>query len=302
MLKIEALTKTYASGHQALKGVSLDIPPGVFGLLGPNGAGKSTLLRTIATLQRPDGGSITLDDQDLLSSPERTRRLIGYLPQDFGLYPRATAQAMLDHLAVLKGMIDHAERKEWIEGLLARVNLWKHRHDRLQGFSGGMRQRLGIAQALIGNPRLIIVDEPTAGLDPAERNRVLDLLAERAEHAVVILSTHLVEDVADLCPRMAIMVEGQVRLATTPANAIASLRGRLWTYPLTLEQASKPLYPSIICTRRIAGTVMAYAIGESAAFHPSTAAEPDLGHVFFSITRMGVASSQSDTASEAAIP
>ncbi|GLQ91578.1 ABC transporter ATP-binding protein [Dyella acidisoli] len=301
MLKIEALTKTYANGHRALGGVTLDIPTGVFGLLGPNGAGKSTLMRTIATLQRPDAGLITLDEQDLLASPERTRQLIGYLPQDFGLYPRATAQAMLDHLAVLKGMTARAERRELIEGLLASVNLWKHQRARLQEFSGGMRQRFGIAQALIGNPRLIIVDEPTAGLDPTERNRVLDLLAERGEHAVVILSTHLVDDVADLCPRMAIMVDGQVRLTSTPANAIAALRGRLWKYPLTPEQASKPLPSSIICTRRVAGSIMAYAIGESSAVHQSTEAEPDLGHVFFCITRLGTTSPQPCVTQETAI-
>ncbi|HET7664244.1 MAG TPA: ABC transporter ATP-binding protein, partial [Rhodanobacteraceae bacterium] len=204
MLTIRHLSKTYANGVQALKDVSLDIPNGMFGLLGPNGAGKSTLMRTIATLQAPDTGTIELDGRDLVADKQATRKLLGYLPQEFGVYPKVSAQDMLNHLAILKGVTNGKERKALVEALLNQVNLWDKRWMKLGGFSGGMRQRFGIAQALIGDPKLIIVDEPTAGLDPAERNRFLNLLAEIGERVVVILSTHIVEDVTDLCPRMAI--------------------------------------------------------------------------------------------------
>ncbi|HET8553893.1 MAG TPA: ABC transporter ATP-binding protein, partial [Rhodanobacteraceae bacterium] len=204
MLTIRHLSKTYTNGVKALRDVSLDIPNGMFGLLGPNGAGKSTLMRTIATLQAPDTGTIELDGRDLVADKQATRKLLGYLPQEFGVYPKVSAQDMLNHLAILKGVTNGKERKALVEALLNQVNLWDKRWMKLGGFSGGMRQRFGIAQALIGDPKLIIVDEPTAGLDPAERNRFLNLLAEIGERVVVILSTHIVEDVTDLCPRMAI--------------------------------------------------------------------------------------------------
>ena len=220
MLILRDLSKTYANGVRALRSVSLDIPAGMFGLLGPNGAGKSSLMRTIATLQDPDEGTITLDGMDLLADKQATRRLLGYLPQEFGVYPKVSAEAMLGHFAVLKGVTVKGERRELVEALLRQVNLWDVRKRKLGTYSGGMRQRFGIAQALIGEPRLIIVDEPTAGLDPEERNRFLNLLAELGERMVVILSTHIVEDVTDLCSRMAIIGQGQVLLAGEPTEAI----------------------------------------------------------------------------------
>src|SRR5471030_245410 len=223
MLQIRKLSKTYGNGVKALKDVSLDIPNGMFGLLGPNGAGKSTLMRTIATLQDPDSGSIMLGDLDVLADKPAARRTLGYLPQEFGVYPKVTAEAMLDHFAVLKGVVAKGERRALVEALLQQVNLWDVRKRKLGTFSGGMRQRFGIAQALIGNPSLMIVDEPTAGLDPEERNRFLNLLAEIGENVVIILSTHIVEDVADLCPRMAVLAAGRVLLSGEPAEAIGSL-------------------------------------------------------------------------------
>ncbi|MEO7477617.1 MAG: ABC transporter ATP-binding protein, partial [Lysobacteraceae bacterium] len=228
MLAIRDLSKTYANGVQALKNVSLDIPNGMFGLLGPNGAGKSSLMRTIATLQDPDSGSIKLGELDVLADKPAARRTLGYLPQEFGVYPKVAAEAMLDHFAVLKGVTARGERRELVEALLRQVNLWDVRKRKLGMFSGGMRQRFGIAQALIGNPSLMIVDEPTAGLDPEERNRFLNLLAEIGEKVVVILSTHIVEDVTDLCPRMAIIAQGEVLLAGKPADAMRALEGRVW--------------------------------------------------------------------------
>src|SRR5271168_222356 len=228
MLQIRDLSKTYQNGVQALKNVSLDIPNGMFGLLGPNGAGKSTLMRTIATLQDPDSGSIRLNNLDVLGDKPTARRQLGYLPQEFGVYPKVTAEAMLEHFAVLKGVIARAERKGLVEALLRQVNLWEVRKRKLGTFSGGMRQRFGIAQALIGDPQLIIVDEPTAGLDPEERNRFLNLLAEIGEQVVVILSTHIVEDVADLCPAMAIIVDGRIVRQGAPGELMAALQGRIW--------------------------------------------------------------------------
>ncbi|MFN0183472.1 MAG: ABC transporter ATP-binding protein, partial [Aquabacterium sp.] len=229
MLSIQNLTHRYANGTLALDDVSLSIPNGMFGLLGPNGAGKSTLMRAIATLQIPSAGSIRFNDLDVLAQPQQLRAQLGYLPQDFGVWPRVSAWDMLDHLAVLKGVAGRAERRETLEALLRQVNLWDMRHRALAGFSGGMRQRFGIAQALIGNPRLIIVDEPTAGLDPEERNRFNNLLSEIGEDVVVILSTHLVDDVTDLCPRMAILVDGRIVADDTPAALVAGLVGRVWT-------------------------------------------------------------------------
>ena len=212
MLSLTDVTHVYPNNTRALDGVTLEIPRGMYGLLGPNGAGKSTLMRSIATLQTPSSGAITFDGVDVVAEPEAIRARLGYLPQDFGVYPRVTAYDMLEHMAVLKGIAGSAERKETVETLLNQVNLWKVRKKAIAGFSGGMRQRFGIAQALIGNPDLIITDEPTAGLDPEERNRFLNLLAEVGENVVVILSTHIVEDVADLCPRMAVLVGGKLQL------------------------------------------------------------------------------------------
>jgi ABC-type multidrug transport system ATPase subunit len=229
MLIIRELSKTYSNGVQALNKVSLQLEPGMFGLLGPNGAGKSSLMRTLATLQEPDEGTAMLDGIDILNDKEALRRVLGYLPQDFGVYPKMSPMAMLDHFAVLKGVANKAERKELVEGLLHQVNLYDVRKKAIDTFSGGMKQRFGIAQALIGEPRLIIVDEPTAGLDPSERNRFHNLLCEIGEHIVVILSTHIVEDVTDLCSNMAIMGAGQILLTGKPREVIDSIQGRVWS-------------------------------------------------------------------------
>src|SRR5690349_22615571 len=229
MLEIAHLSHTYANGTVALDDVNLSIPRGMFGLLGPNGAGKSTLMRTVATLQQPTSGTIKFDDIDVLGEPQRLRRTLGYLPQDFGVYPRVSAYAMLDQLALLKGITASGERRSVVESLLEQTNLWAVRNKSLAGFSGGMRQRFGIAQALIGNPELIIVDEPTAGLDPEERNRFLNLLAGIGDNVVVILSTHIVDDVADLCPLMAVLANGRVQLEGRPADLVASTRGKVWS-------------------------------------------------------------------------
>lgn len=228
MLSIRNLTHTYPNGVQALKKINLEIPKGLFGLLGPNGAGKSTLMRTIATLQQPTTGSISFGDLDVLEQPNAARRTLGYLPQDFGVYPRGSAYDLLDHLAILKGIPGRKERKQVVEGLLAQTNLFEVRKKRLSSFSGGMRQRFGVAQALIGDPQLIIVDEPTAGLDPAERNRFHNILAEIGEDIVVILSTHIVDDVADLCPNMAILAEGRIVSEGKPSDLRQEIEGRMW--------------------------------------------------------------------------
>ncbi|PKG84024.1 multidrug ABC transporter ATP-binding protein [Colwellia sp. 75C3] len=228
MLSIKDLTHTYANGVKALNNVNLTIPKGMFGLLGPNGAGKSSLMRTLATLQQPTSGHITFGDDDVLSAPDKLRRKLGYLPQDFGVYPRGSAYELLDHLAVLKGITNKKERKTAVEALLVQTNLFDVRKKNVATFSGGMRQRFGIAQALLGKPQLIIVDEPTAGLDPEERNRFHNLLADIGEDIVVILSTHIVEDVADLCPNMAVLANGKIVSQGTPKKLIEQLKGRIW--------------------------------------------------------------------------
>jgi ABC-2 type transport system ATP-binding protein len=228
MLSIKGLTHVYPNGTRALDNVDLEIGNGMFGLLGPNGAGKSTLMRAVATLQTPSQGAITFGDIDVIAEPEKLRRTLGYLPQDFGVYPRVSAVDLLDHMAVLKGIASKGERKDTVETLLQQVNLWDVRKKAVAGYSGGMRQRFGIAQALIGNPRLIIVDEPTAGLDPEERNRFNNLLAEIGQNVVVILSTHIVDDVTDLCENMAIMVGGRIVQAGKPQDLLGTLRGRIW--------------------------------------------------------------------------
>ncbi len=238
MLTVTNLVHVYGNGTRALDGVSLEVPKGMFGLLGPNGAGKSTLMRSIATLQTPTSGSIRFGDIDVIAQPDQLRRTLGYLPQDFGVYPRVSAWELLDHMAILKGVANGKARKETVASLLNQVNLWAVRNKAVAGFSGGMRQRFGIAQALIGQPQLIIVDEPTAGLDPEERNRFLNLLAEIGENVVVILSTHIVEDVADLCPKMAVLAGGRIQLEGAPAELMQALQGRVWKK--TIDKAANP--------------------------------------------------------------
>jgi len=265
MLAIENLTHTYPGGTRALDGVTITIPRGMFGLLGPNGAGKSTLMRSIATLQTPTSGSIRFGEIDVIAAPAALRRVLGYLPQDFGVYPRVSAYDMLDHLALLKGISGRAERREVVDGLLEKVNLWAVRKRALAGFSGGMRQRFGIAQALIGQPELVIVDEPTAGLDPEERNRFLNLLAEIGEQVVVILSTHIVEDVADLCPRMAIMAEGRIVTQGVPGDLVAGLAGRIWRRVVAREALDEMRGRlQVISTRLMAGRTLVHVLADCA--------------------------------------
>src|ERR1700709_937686 len=264
MLSIQNLPHVYARGVRALNSVNLEIPRGMFGLLGPNGAGKSTLMRCVATLQIPTAGTITFDGIDVRAQPERLRAQLGYLPQDFGVYPRVSAYDMLDHMAVLKGISGAADRRQTVERLLVQTNLWAVRRRALAGFSGGMRQRFGIAQALIGNPELIIVDEPTAGLDPEERNRFLNLLAEIGEHVVVILSTHIVEDVSDLCPRMAVLAAGKIQLEGAPLELIEKTRGHIWMKVIDRSEldAAKEKY-EVISNRLFSGRTIIHVHSES---------------------------------------
>lgn len=281
MLQIEHLSKTYPNGVAALNDVTLSIPAGMFGLLGPNGAGKSTLMRTLATLQEPDAGQMHLNDVDLRADKDWLRRRLGYLPQEFGVYPRVSSEAMLNHLAILKGIGDPAERKTLVERLLVQTNLWDVRRNNLDTYSGGMRQRFGIAQALIGAPELIIVDEPTAGLDPAERRRFHNLLARIGEDVVVILSTHIVEDVSDLCTRMAIMADGRILVEGEPAALINKLAGRLWKQLVAPgEVASLRERLPIVSTRLVAGRAEIRVVGSE---RPESldAAEPTLEDVYF---------------------
>ena len=282
MLEIANLSHTYANGTVALDDVSLSIPRGMFGLLGPNGAGKSTLMRTVATLQEPTAGSIKFDDIDVLAEPQRLRKTLGYLPQDFGVYPRVSAYAMLDQLAVMKGITGKGDRKAVVETLLNQTNLWAVRNKTLAGFSGGMRQRFGIAQALIGNPELVIVDEPTAGLDPEERNRFLNLLAAIGDHVVVILSTHIVDDVADLCPLMAVLANGRLQLQGKPADLIASTRGKVWKKAIKHDDlADYQAKHEVISTRLFAGNTIIHVLADKqpAGFDP---VEGGLEDVYFS--------------------
>jgi ABC-2 type transport system ATP-binding protein len=254
MLVIKDLVKTYSSGVQALQGVSLEIQPGMFGLLGPNGAGKTTLMKILATLLEPDSGTAKMDQLDLVGSRAETRKKLGYLPQDFGLYPTLTAAQMLDYFAKLKGVTDKKERRSLVDALLERVNLSAERNRRLGGFSGGMRQRVGIAQALIGNPELLIVDEPTAGLDPEERGRLHNLLAESAgENTVVLLSTHIVSDVSNLCSHFAVIRGGQILTATSPETALAELEGRIWEATLPREQVAGLTAAGKVISTQMAG-------------------------------------------------
>jgi ABC-type multidrug transport system ATPase subunit len=283
MLSIAGLTHVYPNGTRALDGVTLEIPRGMFGLLGPNGAGKSTLMRCIATLQVPTSGSIRFGDIDVLADPQALRRTLGYLPQDFGVYPRVSAERMLEHLAVLKGVAQTAERRDTVHSLLRQVNLWDVRKKALASFSGGMRQRFGIAQALIGNPGLIIVDEPTAGLDPEERHRFLNLLAEIGEQVVVILSTHIVEDVSDLCQRMAIIAQGRIVQAGAPAELIAALRGRIWRKLIDKsELAAHRQSHNIISTRLFGGRTVIHVLADTPPGEGFERAEGGLEDVYFS--------------------
>ena len=282
MLTIKALNKTYANGVQALKDIHLQIPTGLYGLLGPNGAGKSSLMRTIATLQEPDSGSIHFDGIDVLQDKEGLRRQLGYLPQDFGVYPKVSAEDLLNHFAVLKGLTQRAERKEMVDGLLLQTNLWEARKRKLGTFSGGMRQRFGIAQALLGAPRLVIVDEPTAGLDPDERNRFLNLLAEIGEQVVVMLSTHIVEDVTDLCPRMAMIVKGEVLLQGEPQAAIELLRDKVWRKRISKSALAEYQQRfNVLSSRLVAGQPQINVHCESQPDEGFVQVEPDLEDVYF---------------------
>jgi ABC-type multidrug transport system ATPase subunit len=283
-LQIRNISKTYPNGVQALKGVSLTIPVGMYGLLGRNGSGKSTLMRTIATLQEPDAGSIRLGDIDVLREKREVRKTLGYLPQSFGFHPKARAERLLEHFAVLEGIVQPGARRDVVESLLRRTNLWEVRRQQLGTFSGGMRQRFGVAVALLGNPKLIVVDEPTAGLDPAERVRFLNLLSEIGEDSVVILSTHIVEDVEELCSRMAIIDRGEILLEVEPQRAVEELRSRIWQRTVSREElpALETELP-MISTKMRAGRTIVHVYADTspgAAFEP---VEPDLEDVYFSV-------------------
>jgi ABC-2 type transport system ATP-binding protein len=282
-LTINGLSKTYPNGVKALNNLSLSIGNSMFGLVGPNGAGKSSLMRTIATLQDPDSGSINLDGIDVLRQKDQVRRILGYLPQEFGVYPKISALDMLHHLAVMKGMTSSSERKETVDTLLQQTNLWEARKKALSTFSGGMKQRFGIAQALLGNPRLIIVDEPTAGLDPAERNRFLNLLSSLGSDRTVILSTHIVDDVRQLCPRMAIIASGGLLLEGAPSESIAALNGRIWSKVVATDEEVRAIeiQQHVISTHLVGGRHDVRVYAESSPDSGFTAVESDLEDVYF---------------------
>ena len=281
-LQIRNVSKTYPNGVQALRDVSLSIPAGMYGLLGPNGAGKSTLMRILATLQEPDEGSIQLGTINVLKQKDEVRQTLGYLPQEFGVYPKVSAEKLLDHFAILKGIIDAHARRETVEALLRQTNLWDVRKQRLGGYSGGMKQRFGVAVALLGNPKLMIVDEPTAGLDPAERVRFLNLLSELGENSVVILSTHIVEDVSELCTRMAIIDRGEILLEAEPLRAVDDLRGRIWRRVIAKDElpAIEQAY-SVISTKLLAGRTLVHVHADSRPDAGFEAVQPDLEDVYF---------------------
>src|SRR5262245_36505758 len=283
-LTIRDLSKTYPNGTQALKDVSLDVPSGMFGLLGRNGAGKSTLMRIIATLQEPDDGSIRLGDIDVIREKDRVRETLGYLPQSFGFHPRVSAERLLDHFAVLKGLVEPGPRREVVDALLRRTNLWEVRKQRVGTFSGGMQQRMGVAVALLGNPKLIIVDEPTAGLDPEERVRFLNLLSQIGEDSVVILSTHIVEDVEELCSRMAIIDKGEILLAAEPSRSIDELRGFIWRKSVRRDELpSLEQELPVISTKLLAGRTIAHVYADASPGVEFEAVEPDLKDVYFTV-------------------
>ena len=282
-LTISNLTKTYSNGVKALDDISLELGSGMFGLLGPNGAGKSTLMRTIATLQEADSGTIMLNDINVEAEPRRLRQVLGYLPQEFGVYPNISAQGLLDHVAVLKGITKKSERKELVDYLLKKVNLYDKRSKSVKSFSGGMKQRVGIAQALIGNPQLIIVDEPTAGLDPGERNRFHNLLADVGEEVVVILSTHIVDDVRELCNNMAIMNNGSLVYKGSPITVIEELNGKVWRKQIdrTELKAHMDNY-QVISHKMVAGKPQLHVLSDSNPGDGFVGVDPDLEDVFFS--------------------
>jgi ABC-2 type transport system ATP-binding protein len=282
-LKITGLSKTYPNGVKALKNLSLTIGNNMFGLLGPNGAGKSTLMRTVATLQDPDAGEIFLDDLNVLKDKNAVRQLLGYLPQEFGVYPKMNAVDMLQHLAVMKGVTSRGERKEMIDALLHQTNLWDARKKSLSTYSGGMKQRFGIAQALLANPKLIIVDEPTAGLDPAERNRFLNLLSSIGRNVIVILSTHIVEDVRELCPRMAIISNGELLLEGSPAETLQALAGRIWSKVVATDAELTALESAmhVISTHLVAGLHEVRVYSEASPGEGFTPVDAGLEDVYF---------------------
>jgi ABC-type multidrug transport system ATPase subunit len=291
-LQIRNLSKTYPNGVHALRDVTLTIPRGMYGLLGPNGAGKSTLMRTIATLQEPDAGTITLDDPaagaerpiDVVREKDRVRQTLGYLPQEFGVYPHVSAERLLDHFAVLKGVTNRAARREVVDALLRQTNLHDVRGKKLGGFSGGMRQRFGVAVALLGNPQLVIVDEPTAGLDPAERVRFLNLLSDLGESSVIILSTHIVEDVAELCTRMAIIDRGRILLEAEPLAAVAALQGSVWRRAIEKRAlAEVERAHAVISTKLLAGRTVVHVHADSSPGAGWEAVEADLEDVYFTV-------------------
>ena len=290
MLEIHDLTRTYANGVAALQGVTVSIPRGLFGLLGPNGAGKSTLMRTLATLQLPDRGSVRFDGRDIFADQVGHRRRLGYLPQDFGVHPGVSALAMLDHLAVLKGIGPAAARKEEVEAQLLRTNLWEHRRRAVSGFSGGMRQRFGIAQALLGSPALVVVDEPTAGLDPEERDRFHALLGEISEEVVVLLSTHIVEDVRQLCPRLAVLHAGRIVREGTPGALVAELAERVWSAPATRNEVRElASTTTVLSSQWQAGRRHVRVLADAPPTSAFAAAEPELADAYFAALDRGVA-------------
>ncbi len=281
-LSIRNVSKRYANGVQALKNISLDIPPGMYGLLGPNGAGKSTLMRTLATLQDPDEGQIFLGDIDVVKKKEAVRQTLGYLPQEFGVYPKSTAEDLLDYFAVLNGIRGRASRRGVVEALLKQTNLWEKRRQKLGGFSGGMKQRFGVAVALLGNPGLMIVDEPTAGLDPAERVRFLNLLSELGENSVVILSTHIVADVSELCTRMAIINKGQILQEAEPLVAVKSLQGKIWRCIVEKREVQElEREQKVITTKLLSGRTVVHIYSEVDPGNRFEGVAPDLEDVYF---------------------
>lgn len=283
ILKINNLSKTYPNGVKALDDVSIEIENGMFGLLGPNGAGKSSLMRTLATLQEADSGSAILNDIDIFNQPNELRKVLGYLPQEFGVYPRITAEQLLDHMAILKGISKSSERKELVKYYLNKVNLYDKRNKSVKGFSGGMKQRVGIAQALLGNPKLIIVDEPTAGLDPGERNRFYNLLADVGKEVIVILSTHIVDDVRELCTQMAIMNLGQIVFKGAPQTAIDELKGMVYQKIVSREELDNYAKNfSVISNKMVGGLPLIHILSESNPGDGFQQVEPNLEDVFFS--------------------
>jgi ABC-type multidrug transport system ATPase subunit len=288
-LSIKKLSKTYPNGVKALNNVSIEIENGMFGLLGPNGAGKSSLMRTLSTLQEADSGSAFLDNIDILNNPTELRKVLGYLPQEFGVYNKITAEQLLDHMCVLKGISNRKERKELVGYLLQKVNLYEKRAKSVKGFSGGMKQRVGIAQALIGSPKLIIVDEPTAGLDPGERNRFHNLLADVGKEVIILLSTHIVDDVHELCSKFAVMNEGEIVYHGTPKAAIAELKGKVWQKSIEREELEQHQQNHrIISDKMIAGKPVIHAFAESDPSDGFKLVEPSLEDVFFVKTKLNL--------------